>query len=122
MNWMGDFGIALGILPVLMNTQLKTQKKLHREPESSAEGSSRLVKGGLVVLDPVTGAVKRTIALQYNPDSLTRSYQMQGAGGDGGAESAQPFRLKGPAPSRSSSKPRSTPPILWSIPTRTRMP
>src|SRR5207342_3207878 len=45
----------------------------------------------------VSGAVKRTIALQYNPDLLTRSYQVQGVGGDGGGERAQPFRLKGPA-------------------------
>jgi hypothetical protein len=50
-----------------------------------------------VVLDAATGAVKRTIALQYNPDSLTRSYQVQGVGGEGGGERAQPFRLKGPA-------------------------
>ncbi|MBI3529351.1 MAG: hypothetical protein HY067_15455 [Betaproteobacteria bacterium] len=56
----------------------------------------KLVKGGLVVLN-ASGGVKRTIALQYNPDSLTRSYQVQGVGGDGGAERAQPFRLKGPA-------------------------
>jgi len=61
------------------------------------KASPRLVKGGLVVLDATSGAVKRTIALQYNPDTLTRSYQVQGAGGEGGAERAQPFRLKGPA-------------------------
>jgi hypothetical protein len=59
--------------------------------------SPKLIKGGLVVLDAVTGTVKRTIALQYNPDSLTRSYQVQGAGGEGGGDRAQPFRLKGPA-------------------------
>lgn len=64
---------------------------------SSFPGSPKLIKGGLVVLDAATGAVKRTIALQYNPDSLTRSYQVQGAGGEGGGERAQPFRLKGPA-------------------------
>lgn len=59
--------------------------------------SPKLVKGGLVVLDATSGAVKRTIALQYNPDTLTRSFQVQGAGGDGGGDRAQPFRLKGPA-------------------------
>jgi hypothetical protein len=59
--------------------------------------SPKLIKGGLVVLDLATGTAKRTIALQYNPDTLTRSYQVQGVGGDGGAERAQPFRLKGPA-------------------------
>jgi hypothetical protein len=41
---------------------------------SSFPGSPKLVKGGLVVLDAATGAAKRTIALQYNPDSLTRSF------------------------------------------------
>jgi len=64
---------------------------------SSFPGSPKLIKGGLVVLDAASGTVKRTIALQYNPDSLTRSYQVQGAGGEGGGERAQPFRLKGPA-------------------------
>lgn len=64
---------------------------------SSFSASPKLNKGRLVVLDAASGAVKHTIALQYNPDTLTRSYQVQGAGGDGGAERAQPFRLKGPA-------------------------
>lgn len=63
----------------------------------SLTSSPKLIKGGLVVLAPGGGAVRNTIALQYNPDSLTRSYQVQGVGGDGGAERAQPFRLKGPA-------------------------
>jgi hypothetical protein len=64
---------------------------------SSFPGSPKLIKGGLIVLDAASGAVKRTIALQYNPDTLTRSYQVQGAGGEGGGAHAQPFRLKGPA-------------------------
>jgi len=59
--------------------------------------SPRLINGGLVVLDPASGTVRRVIALQYNPDSITRSYQVQGVGGEGGGERAQPFRLKGPA-------------------------
>jgi len=63
----------------------------------SLPSSPRLVKGGLVLLDAASGAILRTITLQYNPDSLQRSYQVQGAGGDGGGERAQPFRLKGPA-------------------------
>jgi len=63
----------------------------------SLTSSPKLIKGGLVVLAPGGGAVRRTIALQYNPDTLTRSYQVQGVGGDGGGERAQPFRLKGPA-------------------------
>ena len=63
----------------------------------SLSSSPQLIKGGLVVLDALSGAVKRTIALQYNPDTLSRSYQVQGVGGEGGGERAQPFRLKGPA-------------------------
>jgi len=63
----------------------------------SLANSPKLIKGGLVVLAPGGGAVQRRIALQYNPDTLTRSYQVQGVGGDGGGERAQPFRLKGPA-------------------------
>jgi len=63
----------------------------------SLTSSPKLIKGGLVVMAPGGGPVIGTIALQYNPDSLTRSYQVQGVGGDGGGERAQPFRLKGPA-------------------------
>ncbi|MDE1948642.1 MAG: hypothetical protein KGL43_05500 [Burkholderiales bacterium] len=59
--------------------------------------SPRLLKAGLVVLQPGGGPLQRVISLQYNPDSLTRSYQVQGVGGDGGGERAQPFRFKGPA-------------------------
>ena len=63
----------------------------------SLTSSPNVVKGGLVVLAPGGATVRRVIALQYNPESLTRSYQVQGVGGDGGGERAQPFRLKGPA-------------------------
>ena len=37
--------------------------------------SPKLVKGGLVVLNAAGTAVARSIALQYNPDSLSRSFQ-----------------------------------------------
>jgi Contractile injection system tube protein len=63
----------------------------------SLSSTPRLIKGGLVILAPGGGAVRSMISLQYNPDSLSRSYQVQGVGGDGGGERAQPFRLKGPA-------------------------
>ena len=36
-------------------------------------------------------------SLEYNPDSLSRSYQIHGGGGEGGGERAQRFRLKGAA-------------------------
>jgi len=59
--------------------------------------SPKLIKAGLVVLDAASGAIKRVVSLQYNPDTLSRSYQVLGIGGEQGAERAQPFRLKGPA-------------------------
>ena len=59
--------------------------------------SPKLLKGGLIVLSPDGGRARRVIALQYNPDTLTRTYQVQGVGGEGGGERAQPFRLKGAA-------------------------
>jgi hypothetical protein len=56
--------------------------------------SPRLVKGGLVLVDPDSGAVSRVITLQYNPDSLSRSLQPQGVGG--GGDRSEALRLKGP--------------------------
>lgn len=58
-------------------------------------GSPKLLKGGLVLLDPNNGAVLRIIALQYNPETLTRTLQVQAVGADGGDRS-QALRLKGP--------------------------
>jgi hypothetical protein len=58
--------------------------------------SPRLVKGGLVQIDPANGRTVNVIALQYNPDSLSRSLQVQASGGDGGDRS-QALRLRGPA-------------------------
>ena len=42
--------------------------------------SPRLLKGGLVQMDPDSGRVLRVIALQYNPDTLTRTLQVQATG------------------------------------------
>jgi hypothetical protein len=58
-------------------------------------GSPRLLKGGLVLIDPQTSAVQRIIALQYNPDTLTRSFQVKGVGAESGDRS-EALRLKGP--------------------------
>lgn len=58
-------------------------------------GSPRLLKGGIVLLDPVSGAVQRVIALQYNPDTLTRSLQVKGVGAESG-DRLEALRLKGP--------------------------
>jgi hypothetical protein len=57
--------------------------------------SPRLIKGGIVLIDADTGAVKRVIALQYNPDTLTRTLQVQAFSGDSGDRS-EAMRIKGP--------------------------
>jgi hypothetical protein len=56
--------------------------------------SPRLLKGGLVQVNPGTAQVERVIALQYNPDTLTRTVQVQARGGEGGDRS-EALRLKG---------------------------
>ena len=56
--------------------------------------SPRILKGGLVLIDPVTAAVRRIIVLQYNPDSLSRTLQVQGVGDS--ADRSQALRLKAP--------------------------
>lgn len=61
----------------------------------SFPNSPALLRSGLVLLDPDTGQVLRVIALQYNPDSLSRTLQVQGTG-DGG-ERSELLRLRGPA-------------------------
>jgi hypothetical protein len=58
--------------------------------------SPRLLKGGIVLIDPDSGAVQRVISLQYNPEKVTRSFQAKGVGADSGDRS-QALRLKGPA-------------------------
>jgi hypothetical protein len=62
---------------------------------SSFPNSPRLLKGGIALLDPDSGAVRRIIILQYNPDTLTRSLQVKGAGGESGDRS-EALRLTGP--------------------------
>jgi hypothetical protein len=64
-------------------------------PAPPTPPSPRLLKGGLVLLDPTTSAVVRVIALQYNPDTLTRTLQAQTAGASD-AERTEPMRFKGP--------------------------
>ncbi|HEV8354082.1 MAG TPA: hypothetical protein VGR24_07785 [bacterium] len=58
-------------------------------------GSPRLLKGGLVLLDPGSAAVQRIIVLQYNPDSVSRTLQVQAVSADGGDRS-EALRLKAP--------------------------
>jgi hypothetical protein len=57
--------------------------------------SPQLIRGGIVLVDPDTGRALRVITLQYNPDTLTRSLQIKGVGGDAG-DFSEAMRLKGP--------------------------
>jgi hypothetical protein len=57
--------------------------------------SPPILKAGLVLLDPLTSIVTRVIVLQYNPDTLTRTLQVQGTGESG--DRSEVLRLKGPA-------------------------
>ncbi|HEV3407327.1 MAG TPA: hypothetical protein VG079_01455 [Gaiellaceae bacterium] len=57
--------------------------------------SPRLLKGGLVQVAPETVRVLRVIPLQYNPDSLSRTVQVQATGGAEGGDRSQALRLRG---------------------------
>jgi hypothetical protein len=48
-------------------------------------------------MDPVTSTVKSVIALQYNPDSLTRTLQVQAVAGGQDGTRVDVLRLRGPA-------------------------
>jgi hypothetical protein len=61
---------------------------------STASFVPRLLRAGLVIVDPANGRVLRAIALQYNPDALQRTLQIQGAGE--GGDRLEALRLKGP--------------------------
>ena len=64
---------------------------------SGFPNSPRLVKGGIVTMDPDTSAVQSVIALQYNPDSLTRTLQIQAMPGGQDGVRVDALRLRGPA-------------------------
>jgi hypothetical protein len=57
----------------------------------------RLVKGGIVTMDVDTSVVQGVIALQYNPDSLSRSMQIQSLPGGTDGVRVDVLRLRGPA-------------------------
>jgi hypothetical protein len=54
-----------------------------------------MLKAGIVLVDPANASVLRVIALQYNPETLSRTLQAQGVGTDSGPHVDQ-MRLKGP--------------------------
>src|SRR6516165_4724663 len=64
---------------------------------SGFPNSPRLVKGGIVTMAPDTSAVKSVIALQYNPDSLSRTLQIQAMPGGQDGVRVDVLRLRGPA-------------------------
>lgn len=63
---------------------------------SGYTNSPKIIKGGIVLVDPTTGAVQHIISLQYNPEKMTRTMQVQAAGSDSHNRS-EALRLKGPA-------------------------
>ena len=64
---------------------------------SGFPNSPRLVRAGIVTMDPDTSAVQNIIALQYNPDSLTRTLQIQAVPGGQDGVRVDALRLRGPA-------------------------
>ena len=58
--------------------------------------SPHILKGGIALVDPDTGRVVQIIALQYNPETLSRTFQPQAVAAEGGADRSQALRLKGP--------------------------
>ena len=63
---------------------------------SSFPGSPRLLKGGIVLLDPDSFAVlpNGVIVMQYNPETLTRTLKIKGA--EEGGDRSEALRLTGP--------------------------
>ena len=63
---------------------------------TTCPGSPRVLKGGLVLLNPDTFTVlpNGIIVLQYNPDTLSRTLKIQGA--EEGGDRSEALRLKGP--------------------------
>src|SRR3954465_7444458 len=51
------------------------------------------LRGGILLLDPVTGAVQKVIALQFNPGAVTRTLEVQAST----EKKGEPLRLKGVA-------------------------
>jgi hypothetical protein len=63
---------------------------------SGSSGSPHLVKGGLIVMDPDTAALQTVIALQYDPDSLSRTLAIPAVPGGRGGAHVEALQLRGP--------------------------
>ena len=59
--------------------------------------SPRLVRGGIVTMSVDTSTIMSVIALQYNPDSLSRTLQIQSTPGGQDGVRVDALRLRGPA-------------------------
>lgn len=57
--------------------------------------SPKLLKGGIVLMDSNSGSVQRIIALQYNPETVSRTLKAQSVESQGGDRS-EALRLTGP--------------------------
>jgi hypothetical protein len=62
---------------------------------STMSRTPKILKAGIVLIDSVNAAVQRVITMQYNPDSLRRSFQMQESASESGQRS-EALRIKGP--------------------------
>ncbi len=56
--------------------------------------SPRLIKGGIVLIDPENSTIKKIIPLQYNPETLSRTLQVQNR--TEGGDKSDVLRLTGP--------------------------
>jgi hypothetical protein len=56
--------------------------------------SPRIIKGGIVLIDPDSGAVQRIIVLQINPDTVSRTFQIKAL--SEGGDRSEALRLTGP--------------------------
>src|SRR5690242_12298914 len=63
---------------------------------SAFPNSPRLLKAGIVLVDPDSGAVRSVIVMQFNPDSLTRTFQSQSVRAEA-QNRLEALRLTGPA-------------------------
>lgn len=61
---------------------------------TSFSRSPPILKAGIVLLDPISFREKRVVVLQYNPDQLSRTLQVQAMSGESGDRS-EVLRLKG---------------------------
>ena len=57
--------------------------------------SPKLTRAGLVLIEPESGAIERIITLQYAPETLQRSLEIQSIEDE--PDRSQPLRLTGPA-------------------------